>query len=47
MLEIFIFLKSTQHVVINHANTPNGKKKKKIKKLGDDVILAQCPFNVL
>ena len=54
MLEIFIFLEKftnleceTRHAIIAHANTSNGIKIPTFfwKKLGDDVILVQCPFN--
>ena len=53
MLEIFIFLqkevnleRETQHAVITHVNTSNGIKILTfLEKVGDDVILVQCPFN--
>ena len=38
----------TQHAVITHANTSNGIKIPTfLEKVGDDVILVQCPFNLL
>ena len=55
MLEIFLFFQKlinlyckTQHAVITHANTSNGIKIPTFfwKKVGDDVILVQCPFKI-
>ena len=53
MLEIFIFLQKldnleheNQYAVITHANTSNYTKIPTfLEKVGDDVILVQCPFN--
>ena len=56
MLEIFTFLQKlinlehkTQHAVFTHANTSDGIKIPTFfgKSWADDVILVQCPFNIL